>query len=261
MSVIRSRENKRVKSWIRLAQAPRERRQRGLALIEGFHLVETFLRGDRVPTGLIVSESALDRTEIAQLMERSGIAPVVLSDTLFNQICDAGMQVGIAAEIQIPHQEIDPAGSTGCLFLEGIQDAGNVGTILRTATAFGVRDVLLGSGCADPWSPKALRAGMGGHFYLRIAASADLCQDVIRFGVRSICTAPRGGEPLGSIDLTGRIGWIFGNEGAGVSAAVAGHATHIATIATPGNAESLNVAASVAICLYEQERQLSKRDA
>jgi TrmH family RNA methyltransferase len=102
---------------------------------------------------------------------------------------------------------------------------------------------------------------MGGHFFLRISASADLAADVGRFGRISICAMAHGGVPIDSIDLAGRVGWIFGSEGAGVSAPVAAKATHRATIPTPGGAESLNVAASAAVCLYERQRQVNTRGA
>jgi len=261
MTVIRSRENLRVKALLRLAGDARERRDRGLALIEGVHLVETFVGQGGIPASLIVSEAALARTEITDLIRRSRVSPCVLAENLFKRISDAESPSGIAAEISIPDAKIDPESSTGCVFLDGLQDAGNVGAILRTAAAFGVQDVLFGRGCADPWSTKALRAGMGGHFFLRISASADLAGDVGRFGGISICTAARGGAPIESIDLAGRIGWIFGNEGVGVSARVEAKATHRGTIVTLGGAESLNVAASAAICLYERLRQLNTRGA
>ena len=147
------------------------------------------------------------------------------------------------------------------MFLDGIQDAGNVGTIIRSAAAFGIGDVLLGPGCADPWSPKALRAGMGGHFFVRIAPAADLAAAVGSFGRQSVCASAHGGTPLESLDLRERTAWIFGREAAGVSPAVASASSTRATIATPGGAESLNVAASAAICFYERQRQLSTRAA
>jgi len=261
MSVIRSRDNARVKSWARLADDPRERRRQGLALIEGVHLIETYLGAGNAPVSLIASESGAGRHEVAQLLARVGMPPCVLADALFNRISATQAPAGIAAEIRIPDTAIDLARSAGCVFLEGIQDAGNVGAILRSAAAFGVVDIVHGQGCADPWSPKALRAGMGGHFFLRIAASADIAADVGRFGRNSICTIAHGGTPLDSIDLTGRIGWVFGSEGAGVSAAAAAMATRRATIEMPGSAESLNVAAAAAICFYERGRQLNRRGA
>ena len=261
MTVIHSRENSRVKSWIRLASEPGERRKRGLALIEGIHLLETFLHRGGIPACLIVSETAAGNPDIARLVSRSGAEPFVLADTLFKRVSDTETPTGIAAEIRIPDKSVDPAASAGCVFLEGIQDAGNVGAILRSAAAFGVPDVVMGRGCADPWSPKALRAGMGGHFYLRITQSDDLLMDIKRFEQDSICTAAKGGKPVGSLDLTGRIGWIFGSEGAGVSEAVAAVASHTATIPMSRGTESLNVAASAAICLYERQRQINTRDA
>lgn len=261
MTVVRSRDNARVKAWVRLAADPRARRKEGLALIEGPHLLDAYLQRGGAPASLIVSEPGVGREEIRLLIERSGLAPTVLSAELFAKVSTTETPAGIAAEIPIPADAVDVASSDGCVFLEGIQDAGNVGTLLRSAAAFGVQDVVYGPGCADPWSPKALRAGMGGHFFLRIAASRDLVADIGRFGRESVCTAARGGKALATLDLTGRIAWIFGSEGAGVSAAVSAAASIVATIPTPGGAESLNVAASAAICFYERGRQLSRRGA
>lgn len=259
MSVIRSKDNARVKAWARLRDEPGERRRRGLALIEGVHLVETYLGLGHSPTSLIIGESALTRPDIRQLVQRSSVAAVVLSDAAFRRVSGTEAPAGIAAEIELPQFSIDPSASSGCLFLDGIQDAGNVGTLLRSAAAFGTTDAILGPGCADPWSAKALRAGMGGQFYLRVVRSTDLPGDIQRFGSQSLCTVAQGGMPLSSTDLTGRIGWIFGGEGAGVSPDVAACATGKVTIVMPGGTESLNVAGSAAICLYEQQRQLSTR--
>jgi len=138
-----------------------------------------------------------------------------------------------------------------CVFLEGVQDAGNVGTILRSASAFGIRHAVLGKGCVDAWSPKVLRAGMGAHFAMEIQENADLADAIKRFGGRVNCTVARGGVALQDADLSGRIGWIFGAEGQGVSDALAARAQLKVTIPMPGGAESLNVAAAAAICFYE----------
>jgi TrmH family RNA methyltransferase len=259
--VIRSRDNDRVKAWSRLADDPVERRSRGLALIEGAHLLETYLDRCGAPVSLIVSETAASRPDIGSLLKRCGMEPALLADNLFKRISDTKAPAGIAAEIRIPGQGIDPAASAGCVFLEGIQDAGNVGAILRSVAAFGVSDVLLAPGCADPWSPKALRAAMGGHFFIRLGFSEDFLGDVKRFGQGSVCTVARDGTALDKLDLRGRVGWIFGSEGSGVSEAVVQAASQRATIPMPGGAESLNVAMSAAICLYEQRRQVNTRAA
>jgi TrmH family RNA methyltransferase len=141
------------------------------------------------------------------------------------------------------------------IFLERVQDPGNVGAILRSAAAFGIRDVVLGRGCADAWSPKVLRAGMGAHFSLCIAEDANLADAVARFGETLVCTAPREGTPLPQAQLPSRIGWIFGAEGQGVSRELAARARIRIMIPMAGLAESLNVAAAAAVCFYEAARR------
>src|SRR5439155_19482874 len=100
----------------------------------------------------------------AALVVKAEVEPVVLSEGVFRAIADAESHPGIAAEIEIP--DIRTRSINPCVFLEGVQDPSNVGAILRTAAAFGVGEVVLDRGCADAWSPKVLRAGMGGHFRL-----------------------------------------------------------------------------------------------
>lgn len=257
MSVVRSRDNPRVRRWAKLARSSRLRRSEQRALLEGAHLVGARLASGGRLEALIVSESGLAQREIASLAEGCGVQPVILSDALFASIADTDTPTGIAAEIALPDREPDLAAAHGCVFLEGVQDAGNVGAILRSAAAFAAGDVVLGPGCADAWSPKVLRAGMGAHFALRIGASTDLATAFRRFGGTLACTAVRGGVAVSSADLTGRVGWVFGAEGQGVSAALASRARLRLTIPMPGAVESLNVAAAAAICFYERARQLS----
>lgn len=261
MTVLRSRDNPRVRRWQRLARDARLRRAEKRALIEGPHLLAAYLDRGGTPLAVIVSEAARDDAEIAALVRRAGSEPVRLAEALFRQVAEAETPTGIVAEIALPAQPQDLRASPCCAFLEGIQDSGNVGAILRSAAAFGVSDIVLGRGCADPWSPRALRAGMGGHFALRLAQEDDLAGALERFGGTALCTVARGGSPLETADLTGRIGWIFGAEGRGVSEALAARAQLRVTIPMPGAAESLNVAAAAAICFYERARQLSTRGA
>lgn len=257
MSVIRSRDNDRLRRWRKLAGSARARRTERRALIEGVHLVEACLASGRRPETLIVSESGLVRNEIAALVKASRLQTVVLADALFAAFADTETPVGIAAEIAVPEGESDLAAASGGVFLDGVQDAGNVGAILRSAAAFAAGDVLLGPGCADAWSPKVLRAGMGAHFSLNIGTCADLVAALGRFGGTIACTVVRDGVALSHADLRGRIAWIFGGEGQGVSAALAARADLRVTIPMPGAAESLNIAAAAAICFYERSRQLS----
>ena len=133
-----------------------------------------------------------------------------------------------------------------------------MGTIIRSAAAFGAENVVLSRGCADAWSPKALRAGMGGHFALDVLEGEDLVAAIERFGGKTVCAVTRGGIPVHELNLRGRLGWIFGSEGQGVSEALAANAAHRVTIPIAAEAESLNVAAAAAICLDEARRQLSR---
>lgn len=261
MTDVRSRSNPRLRRWQRLLRDARQRRIERRALIEGPHLLASYLEHGGVPLEVIVGESARRRAEVATLVRRTGRTPVVLADALFSLVADTGSPSGIAAEIALPEPASPSDAAPVCLFLDGIQDAGNVGAILRSAAAFGIGDVVLSRGCADAWSPRVLRAAMGGHFALRIAHTERLDDALAHFAGTVVCTAPRGGTPLGAVDLRGRVGWIFGAEGRGVGAALAARADVTATIPMPGAAESLNVAAAAAICFYERARQLNTPDA
>ena len=247
--MITSRGNPRVKRWARLAQDARLRRAEGRAIVEGPHLVAEALRSRLEPLALLVSEDGLKRDEVRALV--SGREPVILSDAVFRAIADAESPQGIAAEIAIPRIE-----ATGdCVFLESVQDPSNVGAIIRSAAAFGVGEVVLDRGCADAWAPKSLRAGMGGHFRLGIRQVADLAKEMEAFEGTLVCTVAANGAPLPEADLESRLGWIFGSEGQGLSAAVQRQARVRVSIPTRAGTESLNVAAAAAICLYERHRR------
>ena len=251
MSAITSRDNPRLRRWRDLVRDAAERRKEKCAIVEGAHLVAACIDSRTEIKSLILSKTGSARSELALLGKRSGKIPVILSDSLFRQISDTQAPAGIVAEITIPQGTQNLETAPACVFLEGIQDAGNVGAILRSAAAFGIQDAALGPGCADAWSPKVLRAAMGAHFSMRIAESADLAVDIGLFGGTVVCTVPRDGVAISAADLSGRIGWIFGTEGQGVSDALAARATLKVSIPMSGSAESLNVAAAAAICFYQ----------
>jgi TrmH family RNA methyltransferase len=224
----------------------RLRRAERRVVVEGPHLVAAALAAGLKPIAMLGTEAALAKPEVASLVRQSRLTPVVLSPAVFGAIADAETPPGIAAEIAIP--ELSRDGSA--VFLEGVQDAGNVGAIIRSAAAFGAGTLIVDRQCADPWSPKVLRAGMGGHFAIGILQVDDLGAAVAAFGGRTICTVVHGGRPLRDADLSGRIAWAFGAEGAGLSPGLLARAAERITIPMAGG-ESLNVAAAAAICLYE----------
>jgi TrmH family RNA methyltransferase len=261
MSALRSRENPRVKRWHALVRDSRLRRDERRALIEGPHLLAAYLETGGRPEALLVSESGLANPEVARLVRRAGLDPVVLPEALFRWIADAATPTGVATEIGLPGAQANIARASHALFLDGVQDAGNVGALLRSAAAFGVDTAVLGRGCADPWSPKVLRAAMGAHFALHIGESPDLVPALAQFRGVLVCAVAAGGVPPQALDLSGNVGWILGAEGRGVSEAVAARANVRAAIPLARGIESLNVAAAAAVLLYERARQLSTRGA
>ena len=224
----------------------RLRRAERRVVVEGPHLIAAALAAGLKPVAMHGTEAALAKPEVASLVRQSRLTPVVLSSAVFGAIADAETPPGIAAEIAIP--ELNREGSA--VFLEGVQDAGNVGAIIRSAAAFGAGTLIVDRQCADPWSPKVLRAGMGGHFAIGILQVDDLGAAIAAFGGRTICTVVHGGRPLRDADLSGRIAWAFGAEGAGLSADIQSRASERITIPM-ATGESLNVAAAAAVCLYE----------
>lgn len=249
MSVLSSRDNPRVRRWTRLARDPRLRRKEGRALIEGPHLLAAALEHGCRPLAVIATEEGVADAEISRLIGQSGIRPVLLTKGVFRSVVDAESPRGLAAEIAIPPAKA--AGGSTTVFLEGVQDPSNVGAIVRSAAAFGVGRVVLDQACADPWSPKALRAGMGGHFALQVSEAKDLAAEIEAFKGTVACTVPRGGVTLGEALLDRNLAWIFGGEGRGLSDETMRRADLRVTIPMAAGTESLNVAAAAAICLYQ----------
>jgi len=250
---IASAANPFYRTLLKLSRSGRERRKQAMTLLDGVHLVEAYLATGAKPLHAIVAESARLWPEIAAVL-RQLPAPIVLADGLFESVTDLASPSGLLAVIAIPGAESFAARGLWVL-LEDLQDPGNVGSILRSCAAAGVSDVWLSPGCADCWSPKVLRAAMGAHFSLRLHERTDLVQAALRCQGRVVALAPDAMRPIFELDLSGPVALAFGNEGAGLSAALCEVATDRAVIPMPGRAESLNVAAAAAICLFERVRQ------
>jgi TrmH family RNA methyltransferase len=258
LRLVTSRANPRIKQLRLLADSARERRQSGLTLLDGVHLVEAAGAAGLVPIELIVSEHGASQREITALLERLPAVPALMvPDSLFAEISPVDTPSGLLALISVPEVTPRDGSSASLVLLDGVQDPGNLGTIIRTAAAAGIRDVLLTTGCTQAWSPRALRAGMGGHFRLSVHERIEADLELRDFPGPIVATGVGpGAVALYERDLRGGpVAWLFGAEGAGLSAAVAALATEMVTIPMPGEVESLNVGAAVAICLFEQVRQ------
>ena len=138
--------------------------------------------------------------------------------------------------------------------LDRLQDAGNVGSILRSAAAFGFEQVIALEGTAALWSPKVMRAGMGAHFSLNLVEGVE-ADALAELGVALLATSPHASVPIDRAELPWPCGWVIGHEGQGVAADVLARCAQGLAIPQPGGEESLNAAAAAAVCLYESMRR------
>lgn len=253
MKLIQSRDNVFFKQLKKLAESGRERRKTGLTLLDGVHLVEAFEAARGPVETLVVAESALETDEISRLTAGRDI--VVLADSLMREIGLVDTPSGLLAVVAQPKSLAAVDLENDAVLLDGVQDPGNVGTLLRTAAAAGVRQVLLSSACAAAWSPKVLRAGQGAHFVLDIVEDADLVAAVRDYRGTVAVTCLDGAVSLYEAGWQAPLAWIFGAEGQGVSPELIAAADLRIKIPMPGAVESLNVGAAAAICLFEALRR------
>jgi TrmH family RNA methyltransferase len=252
MKHITSRDNPHFKLLNKLAHSSRERRKAGLMLLDGVHLLEASARLDEV----LVAAGAVDKSEIAAWLAAHAEAKVLcLADGLFNELAAVDTPSGIMALAPLPQPAAAPRRDVDCILLDGVQDPGNLGSILRSAAAAGCRQALLSADCAQAWSPRALRAGQGAHFLFDIHEGQDLSAFLADYAGTSVTTALDTDYELFDAPLDGPLAWVFGAEGQGVSAAVAAAAKLKVRIPMPGGSESLNVAAAAAVCLFEAVRR------
>ena len=256
MKHITSRENSFFKELKKLAGSARHRRSARQSLLDGIHLVQAYRECGNQPLHVLLTETAREQPEIITLLKKlSGVSQTQLIESLFAELSELKTPVGIIALIEQPAPKVSAAQCSFCLLLEDIQDPGNLGSILRSAAAAGCDAVFLSKGCADAWSPKVLRAGMGGHFALSVHERVDLLAVAAEFPGKLLATSLRGKTSLYDCDLRGKLGFAIGNEGTGLSPSLLDVVSQRLTIPMPGKMESLNVAAAASICLFETVRQ------
>ncbi|RKP52700.1 TrmH family RNA methyltransferase [Trinickia fusca] len=260
MKAITSRDNPFYKRLKALAGSTHQQKKSGHALLEGFHLTSAYLDVAGQPETCVVTDGALEHDEAQAIVARVDPACIVtLPDALFGQLSNVMNGVGLLFVVPRLVAPMPARVQTSCVVLDGVQDAGNVGSILRSAAAAGVRHVFCAPGTAYAWSSKVLRSGMGAHFLLEVHEDVEPQTLIERLDVPVAITDSHAAEALYDCDLAGPVAWVFGNEGAGVSEAWRAAVTHRLTIPQPGGMESLNVAAAAAVCLFEQCRQQRAR--
>ncbi|MEP7280835.1 MAG: RNA methyltransferase [Rubrivivax sp.] len=234
-------------------QAPGHYRRGGSVWVEGEHLcAAACAAGVDVPLA-VASETALALPALAALLAVAR-EQVLVTPALFAELSALESPAAIGFLLPLPAAPaLLPDAAT--IVLDGVQDAGNVGSVLRSASALGVRQVLALKGSAALWSPKVLRAGMGAHFRLRLIEGLAP-EDLGALSVPLVATSSHAAATLPLARLPQPCAWVFGHEGRGVSAGVQDRCALTLRIPQPGGEESLNVAAAAAICLYESARQV-----
>ena len=257
MKKIVSADNPSFKALHKLAQSSRERKRQGLSVLDGVHLIVAYRDHYGPPQQVIVSESGLQNPEIQGLVGSGGMGePWLLADALFGRIASVATPTGVLAIVPTPSPPPRPAVMGSCVMLEDIQDPGNLGSILRSSAAAGIEHVFLSAQTVHAWSPRVLRAGMGAHFMLAIHEKADLTALAREFQGKVVAATYHARRTIYEVELDGHVAFVFGNEGAGLSSAMAQAAHELAAIPMAGRVESLNVAAAAAVCLFERIRQL-----
>lgn len=262
MKTITSRDNPLVKRLHALAQSGRERRQRGETVLDGAHLLQAAVDARWPLKAVVCSGSGLARAEHQRLLDAlaADVPRYQFPDPLFRHVSPVETPSGLLAIIDLPSPVAADPLSASVVVLDAVQDPGNLGTILRTAAAAGVRRVMLGAGCAQAWSPRVLRAGMGAHFVLDIEEGVDPLVRLEGYPGRCLATAlGPGAVSLYALDLRGAVAWLFGAEGQGLSPVLLARADQRVIIPMAAGVESLNVGAAVAVCLFEQARQTQGR--
>lgn len=246
ISHVRSRDNAFVKDLRRLAQESTAWRRQGQVWLEGDHLCRAALARGLQPAVAVFSESFW--TDVPAEWASFAIKIVVLADPLFASVSglESPARMGFVMDLPSP-RPLAPGDAT--VVLDRVQDAGNVGSILRSAAAFGFRQVVALKGTAALWAPKVLRAGMGAHFSLHLVEGATP-ETLDGLTVPLVVTSSHQGHPLHVQAPPFPCAFVMGHEGQGVSDALVARAAHSVRIAQPGGEESLNVAAAAAICLH-----------
>ncbi len=250
---ITSRANPLLLRLRKLIRDPLAYRKQGQVLLEGEHLCGAYAaRGARVLQA-IVTDTAWEQGGPCRELASRADAVAVVSPALMAGLSGLESSAALAFVVAWPGPgELQAA--LPSIVLDRVQDAGNVGTILRSAAAFGFAQVVAIKGTAGLWSPKALRAGMGAHFGLHLvealeeAALADLRLPLL-------AASPHATTALPALDLPWPCAWLFGHEGQGLTASLLAQCTHAVRIPQPGGEESLNVSAAAAVCMYESMRQ------
>ncbi|MCO5100278.1 MAG: RNA methyltransferase [Burkholderiaceae bacterium] len=257
--VVASASNACFRRLLALAGSSRERQRAGVVVLEGAHLLQAWAQrfgGDSAPLDVYAARRGLHDPEVCSWIARYRAQATVLDDRLFDRASGVEHGAGLLAIVPLPEATLPERLDEDAVYLDRVQDPGNVGSVLRSCAAVGMRRVLCAPGTASCWSPKVLRAAMGAHFGLAIHEGIDVAELQARCEAAPIATDAAAARSLYESDLRPTTLWLLGNEGQGLVPALKGwKRVHRVSIPQTEAVESLNVGVAAALCLYEQWRQ------
>ena len=243
---ISSRDNAFVKELRRLSRESGMYRKLGHVWLEGDHLCRAALTRGLHPKVAVFAKSFWPQVPAEWAQAASKV--IVLDDALFADI--SGLESPARMGYILPWvADVQVLSGVASVVLDRVQDAGNVGSILRSASAFGFKQVIALKGTAALWSQKVLRAGMGAHFALHLVEGVEP-EALSALNVPLLVTSSHRGDLIHASTLPWPCAWAMGHEGQGVGEVVESMAAQHVRIAQPGGEESLNVGAAAAICLH-----------
>ena len=249
MKRIESIQNSLVKHWKKLGTTRKERDKFAEFLVEGFHLTEEALKKKDLVKSLIVREGV----DIPEEWDAADVPQFSITAAVAKEISETEHSQGIFAHCAQPEfAENEQQQWTKLLLIDAVQDPGNIGTMIRTASASGIDAVILGKGCADPFNPKTVRSAQGSHFQIPVV-KGELSEWIGQLKEKSIPvfgTSLQNATPVHEAESQESFALIVGNEGSGVAPELLMKTDQNLVVPLYGSAESLNVAVATGILLY-----------
>jgi RNA methyltransferase, TrmH family len=256
MSIVflESKDNAKIKHLRGLIEQSSYRKKQGQTVLEGTHLGLAWVEQKRRINSIFTTEKNLEHPDICDILDEYDGSVFVIAESLYRDLSTLGTTLPFLAIVDLPSSSQALQYDLDTLILENVQDPGNVGTLLRSAAAAGIQQVVCTKGSASLWSPRVLRAGMGAHFAIKTFENIQLEDILERFEIPVYVTSSHRSTSLYDQDLKQPCVWVLGNEGQGVSEYALAHANAV-SIPQPGGQESLNVAIAGSICFFEMVRQ------
>jgi len=249
--LIESKNNPFYKKLKKIYTSPSFRKNQNQTILDGPHLIQSFLQYS-VPAA-IIKDSSIVSSEVENLISNLNCPCYSLSHELFLHLSELKSSTGILALVDIPKKKLSESNGL-ILLLDGIQEPGNLGSILRTAKATDINSIILSKTCADLWSPKTLRGSQGVQFSLECSVEQDLNEWILNYE-HDVMALTTGGESLFKKTLNSNMAILVGNEGNGISKNLFKNITESVSLPMHKEVESINVGAAVSVFMYEYYRQ------